>query len=192
MLTCNTAVININTAKTEVLYLSRNSDQCELQENGATLKKLEKFRYLGVALPSDGKQDEELDTRISKVSAVMRALHYSVVMKRELSKKSKLSIFKTVFVPIFTHGHESWVTTKKCDHKCKRPKLGFYTESKDLHCLIRCVVLRFENLLTSSRYFFELKDLSLDGLAMKAECLRKDPTNKLYLPKQMGENQLDH
>ena len=26
--------------------------------------------------------------------------------------------------------------------------------------------LRFENLLTSSRYFSELKDLSLDGLAM--------------------------
>ena len=28
------------------------------------------------------------------------------------------------------------------------------------------IALRFENLLTSSRYFSELKDLSLDGLAM--------------------------
>ena len=34
-------------------------------------------------------------------------------------------------------------------------------------CLItKCVALKFENLLTSSRYFSELKDLSLDGLAM--------------------------
>ena len=48
-----------------------------------------------------------------KVSAVMRALHYSVVMKRELSKKVKPSIFKTVFVPILTYGHESWVMTKR-------------------------------------------------------------------------------
>ena len=28
------------------------------------------------------------------------------------------------------------------------------------------IALRFENLSTSSRYFSELKDLSLDGLAM--------------------------
>ena len=60
---------------------------------------------------SDGKQDEEPDTRIGKASAVMRDLHYSVFMKRELSKKAKISIFKTVFVPILTYGHESWIMT---------------------------------------------------------------------------------
>ena len=78
---CNTAGMKISTAKTEVLYLSRNPDQCVLQVNGATLKQVEKFKYLGVAFTSDGRQDEELDTRIGKASAVMRALHYSIVMK---------------------------------------------------------------------------------------------------------------
>jgi len=62
---------------------------------------------LGVVFTSDGRQDEELDTRMSKASAVMRALQYSVVMKRELLKIAKLSVFKTVFVPILTFGHES-------------------------------------------------------------------------------------
>ena len=57
--------------------------------------------------------------------------------------------------------------------------------------MTRCVALKFENLLTSSRYFSELKDLSLDGLAMLAEYLRKDSPNKLYMPKQMGEDQSD-
>ena len=70
----------------------------------------------GVIIPifntSDGRQDEELDTRIGKASAVMRALHYSVVMKRELSKKAKLSIFKALFVPSLSYGHESWVMTE--------------------------------------------------------------------------------
>ena len=84
-----------------------------LQVNGATLKQVEKFKYLGVAFTRDGRQGEVLDTRIGKASAVIRALHYSVVMKRELSKKAKLSIFKAVFIPILTHGHESWVMTKR-------------------------------------------------------------------------------
>ena len=62
-------------------------------------------KYLGVTFTSDGRQDEELDTRIGKASAIMRALHHSVVMKRVLSKNAKLSVFKTVFVLILTYGH---------------------------------------------------------------------------------------
>ena len=56
--------------------------------------------------------------------------------------------------------------TEDCNHKYKRPKWGFYEESKELHCLSRCVALRFENFLTSIRYFSWLKDLNLDGLAV--------------------------
>ena len=84
---CDAAGMKIGTAKTEKVHLSRNP------------KQIEKFIYLGVAFTSDVRQDEGLDTRTGKASALMRALHYSVVMKRELPKKAKLSIFKTVFGP---------------------------------------------------------------------------------------------
>ena len=48
-------------AKTEVLHLLRNPDQCKLQVNGATLKQVEKLKYLGVTFTSDGRQDDEPD-----------------------------------------------------------------------------------------------------------------------------------
>ena len=35
-----------------------------------------------------------------------------VVTKRELSNPAKLSVFKSVFVPILTYGHESWFMTE--------------------------------------------------------------------------------
>ena len=118
--------MKISTAKTEVFHLSRNPDQCALQVNGATLKQVEKFKYLGVAFTSDRRQDEELDKRIGKASAVMRALHNSVVMKRELSKKAKLSIFKAVFlVPILTYGHESWVMTERMLSQVQASEMRF-------------------------------------------------------------------
>ena len=122
---CNTAGMKISTTKTEVLHLSRNPDQYVLQVNGATLKQVEKFKYLGVAFTSDGRQDKELDTRIGKASAVMRALHNSVVMKQELSKKAKLLIFKTVFVPILTYGHESWVVTERVRSQVQASEMRF-------------------------------------------------------------------
>ena len=122
---CNTAGIKISTAKTEVLHLSRNPDQCVLQVNGATLKQVEKFKYLGVAFTSDGRQGEILDIRIGKASAVMRALHYAVVMKQELSKKAELSIFTTVFVPILTYGHKSWVMFERMRSKVQASEMRF-------------------------------------------------------------------
>ena len=117
--------MKFSTTKTEVLHLSRNPDQCILQVNGATLKQVEKFKYLGVAFTSDGRQDEELNTRIGKASAVMRVLHYSVVMKRELPKKAKLSIFKAVFVPILTYGHESWAMTERMRSQVQASEMRF-------------------------------------------------------------------
>ena len=55
----------------------------------------------------------------------MRTLHYSVVMKRELSKKAKLSIFEAVFVPILTYGHESWVMTKRVRSQVQASEMRF-------------------------------------------------------------------
>ena len=43
----------------------------------------------------------------------MRALHYLVIIKRELLKQAKLSIFETVFVPILTFGQEPWGMTER-------------------------------------------------------------------------------
>ena len=56
----DTADMKISTAKTQILHLSRNPDQCLLQVNGATLKQVEKSKYLGVTFTSDGRQDEDL------------------------------------------------------------------------------------------------------------------------------------
>ena len=55
----------------------------------------------------------------------MRALHYSIVIKRELSEKAKLSIFKTVFVPILTYGHESWVMTERVRSQVQASEMRF-------------------------------------------------------------------
>ena len=95
---CDYAGMKISTAKTEVLHLSRKPVQCSLQVDGVKLKQVEKFKYLGVTFISDGMQDEEIDIRISKASAVMHALHGLFAMKRELSQKAKLAVFCSIFV----------------------------------------------------------------------------------------------
>ena len=90
----DSAGIKISSVKTDLLHVSRNPNQCLLQLNGATQKPVYKFKYLGVAFTSDGRQDEELDIRIGKAIAIKRALYYSVAVRRELSKKQSSQFSK--------------------------------------------------------------------------------------------------
>ena len=105
---CFVAGMKISSTKTETMCPSTQPKQCSLQIDGVPLKQSQKFKCLGVSFTSDGRQNSELDIRIGKASAVMRQLHRSVVLKRELCTKAKLSIFTSVYVPILSVGHECW------------------------------------------------------------------------------------
>ena len=67
----------------------------------------------------------EIDTRVGKADAVLREFYRSVVTKRELSNTTKPSLFKSIFVPILTYGHESWVMTEIILTQVQAPKMGF-------------------------------------------------------------------
>ena len=77
---CLDAIMKISTTKTDIMCLSRHPVQCSFQSNGVTLQQMGMFKYLGVTFSSDGRQDNELDTRIGKASAACQ-LYRSVVLK---------------------------------------------------------------------------------------------------------------
>ncbi|KAK0154256.1 putative uncharacterized transposon-derived protein F52C9.6 [Merluccius polli] len=58
-------------------------------------------------------------------SAVMRTLHGSVVVKRELSRKAKLSIYQSIYVPALTYGHELWVMTERTRSRVPAAEMSF-------------------------------------------------------------------
>ncbi|TWW54789.1 hypothetical protein D4764_0289820 [Takifugu flavidus] len=96
---CEAAGMKISTSKSEAME--------------EILPQVEEFKYLGVLFTSEGRMEQEINRRIGAASAVMRTLHWSIVVKRELSQKAKLSIYRSIFVPILTYGHELWVMTRR-------------------------------------------------------------------------------
>ena len=87
----------------------------------------------------------------------MRALHYSVVMKRELSKKAKLSIFKAVFVPILTYGHESRVMTERMRSQVQASEMRFLRRIEGV------------TLFNKMRSFEIWKSLNIEPLLLRIE-----------------------
>ena len=141
---CLDAGMKINTTKTEIMCLSRHPVQCFFQENGVIIKQMEKFKYLGVTFSNDARQDNKLDTRIGKASAVMRQLYQLVVLIRELFTNAKLSVFKSFFVPILTYGHEFWAVTKRVKSRVQTAEMGFLQKVRVLSLLekVKCTDIR--------------------------------------------------
>ena len=89
---CEAVGMRVSTSKSEAMVLCRKMVECSLRVGSELLPQAKEFKYLGVLFTSEGKMEREMDRRIGAVSAVMRALYRSVVVKKELSRKAKLSV----------------------------------------------------------------------------------------------------
>ncbi|KAK3518107.1 hypothetical protein QTP70_033333 [Hemibagrus guttatus] len=49
----------------------------------------------------------------------------SVVMKKELSRKAKLSIYQSIYIPTLTYGHELWVMTERVRSRIHAAEMSF-------------------------------------------------------------------
>ncbi|TWW57747.1 R2DM Retrovirus-related Pol polyprotein from type II retrotransposable element [Takifugu flavidus] len=122
---CEAAGMRISTSKSEAMVLNRKKVECLLRVKEEILPQVEEFKYLGVLFTSEGRMEREIDRRIGAASTVMRALHRSVVVKRELSRKAKLSIYRSIFVPTLTYGHELWVMTERTRSRVQAAEMSF-------------------------------------------------------------------
>ncbi|KAK3515163.1 hypothetical protein QTP70_008180 [Hemibagrus guttatus] len=117
--------MRVSTSKSEAMVLDREKVACTLQVGGEFLPQVEEFKYLGVLFTSEGRMDREIDRRIGAAAAVMRSMYRSVVVKKELSRKAKLSIYQSIYVPTLTYGHELWVMTERIRSRIQAAKMSF-------------------------------------------------------------------
>ena len=113
-------------------------------------------KYLGVAFTSDGWQNKELGIPIGKAITIMKALHYSVVMKRFSScetkivnNEAKLLIF--VLCPFLStlslYGHENSVMIERVRMQVQASKMRFLKKIKGVTSLTRCTSLKIRKSL---------------------------------------------
>ena len=72
-----------------------------------------------------------------KASAVMRALHHSVILKQELSRKAKFLVFKSIFFSILIYGHESWVMSERVQSQMQGSKMRFFRKNKKVTMFVK-------------------------------------------------------
>ena len=143
---CVASGMEISTSKSEAMVLDRKKVLCPLRVGGVSLPQVEEFKYLGVLFTSEGRMEREIDRRIGAAAAVMQSLYRTVVVKRELSRSAKLSIYRSIFVPTLTYGHELWVMTERTRSRVQAAEMSFLRRvaGRSLRDRVRSSVTREE------------------------------------------------
>ncbi len=122
---CEAAGMRISTSKSKAMVISRKKVAYPLQIGGEFLPQVKEFKYLGVLFTSEGRMVREIDRRIGVASAVMRSIYRSLMTKKELSCKAKLSIYRSVYVPTLTYGYELWIMTERTRSRIQAAEMSF-------------------------------------------------------------------
>ena len=102
--------LHVNANKTEYMCYNQTSNIATL--DGASLKLVDKFTYLGSSVSSTKK---DIDTRLTKAwTAIDRLL---IIWKSDLTDKKKRSFFQAAAVSILLYGCTTWTLTKRLERK---------------------------------------------------------------------------
>ena len=102
--------LHVNAHKTEYMCYNQTGNITTL--DGASLKLVDKFTYLGSSISSTKK---DIDTRLTKAWTAIDRL--SIIWKSDLTDKMKRSFFQAVVVSILLYGCTTWTLTKWLEKK---------------------------------------------------------------------------
>ena len=102
--------LRVNAHKTEYMCYNQTGDITTL--DGASLKLVDKFTYLGSSVSST---EKDIDTRLTKASTTIDRL--SIIWKSDLTDKMKRSFFQAAVVSILLYGCTTWTLTKQLKKK---------------------------------------------------------------------------
>ena len=150
--------MKINALKTKTLTTGRGESRTPLTLNGTPLEAVDKISYLGMTISAKRHNDDAISDRLEKARTMRNVLYNTILVKKEVSLATKLTCYRSLFVPTLTYGHEAWTLTKERGDRLKslemkfvRPACGFTlrdekrnTELRDMLGVTAPLVLRIE------------------------------------------------
>ena len=102
--------LHVNAHKIEYMCFNQTGDIFTL--DGASLKLVDKFTYLGSNVSLT---EKDIDTPLTKAWRAIDKL--SIIWKSDLTDKMKSSFFQAAVVPILLYGCTTWTLTKRLEKK---------------------------------------------------------------------------
>ena len=103
--------LKLNLEKTEVLHISHQREDLDIELEGKKLTQRDSFVYLGGAVYGDGKTEREVRRRVQAGANAWRAVE-GVMADWRISKTLKDKVMSTYVTPAFLYGTETLALTE--------------------------------------------------------------------------------
>ena len=114
--------LKINEDKTKYMYVGKGMRRDRIGQNVTmgeyNFERVTSFRYLGATISEENSISDEVKIRIQSGCGCMYALK-QVITSKNLSRRSKIKVYKTVIRPVVMYGSETWTLTKENERKLK-------------------------------------------------------------------------
>ena len=104
---------------------ARKQETMNIKIRGQQIEQVTEFKYLGVTIENNGSQGADIEERIEKTLKTYHAMRGSFIRKREISKDTKMTIYRTIYRSILTFGCESWVLNKRLESKLQALEMKY-------------------------------------------------------------------
>jgi len=113
----------INASKTETMSCAKAEEKLEITDNkGNKLRQVETFKYLGAVLSANGGCESDVKNRIKAAWSKWREVS-GVVCDKNMSKRVKGKVYKTMIRPVLMYGAETWALRKKDEVLLERTEM---------------------------------------------------------------------
>jgi hypothetical protein len=105
--------LEVNAEKTKYMVMSRDQNAGQngnIQIGNKLFETLEQFKYLGTTLTNQNSIHAEIKSRLKSGNACCHS-EQNLLSSSLLSKNVKIKIYRTIILPVFLYGCESWSLT---------------------------------------------------------------------------------
>lgn len=119
--------LTINLKKTEYMVVG-DEEMEDLEIGTSTIQNVSSFKYLGVTFSKNGKSTQDVINKIGQGRRVINQLN-SVLWSGKISKKIKITLYRTIVESITTYGAEVWELNKKEKDKLISLEMDYWRRS---------------------------------------------------------------
>ncbi|CAG9839827.1 unnamed protein product [Diabrotica balteata] len=87
--------------------------------NTFNFERVQRFKYLGAVITADNDVTEEINRQNPVCNRCLFALD-KLIKSKNLTRTSKIKIYKSIVRPVITYGCETWTMTKANEEKLRR------------------------------------------------------------------------
>ena len=116
----------LNVKKTECMVVSKKgvNPTCTLKSKGETIKQVQKFKYLGYIITSEGRCNTEIKRRIAIAKDSFSKLN-PIFKNNNISIDTKVRVLKAYVWSILLYGCESWTISNELKKKLEAAEMWF-------------------------------------------------------------------